>query len=70
VDLASRSRSSRAGLAGARAALRLNGTPAESSEADDGGSLEMQLSRSTPLPSGGLDIEESLAEFRELVSSA
>ena len=70
VELASRSRTSRAGLAGARAALRLNGSTAENSDPDDGVPLEIQPPRSSPLPSGGLDIEESLAEFRELVSSA
>ncbi|MDE3188245.1 MAG: GTPase HflX [Acidobacteriota bacterium] len=57
VDLAVRPRSARAGLASARlAAVRL---PAEEAET------------SAALPSGaGLDAEESLAEFRELVSSA
>ncbi len=40
------------------------------SEADDGRPFEIEPPGSSQLPSGGLDIEESLAEFRELVSSA
>ncbi len=70
VDLASRSRSSRAGLAGARAALWLNGPSTDGSEAGDGPPLEIPAVHSSPTLPGGLDIEESMAEFRELVSSA
>ncbi len=69
VDFAIRSRTSRAGLEGARAALRL---PA---------GINASKSSETPLPSRlvtpvspavtpGLNVEESLAEFRELASSA
>jgi GTP-binding protein HflX len=39
-------------------------------QSDDDAPLEIQLPHSSPSPSAGLDIEESLAEFRELVSSA
>jgi GTP-binding protein HflX len=48
----------------------LNGRTAESEglEAEDGAPVEIEPPGSSP--SGGLDIEESLAEFRELVSSA
>ncbi len=70
VDLASRSRSSRAGLAGARAALWLNGPSADASEAGDDPPLEIPAVHSSPALPGGLDIDESMAEFRELVSSA
>ena len=72
VDLGSRSRSSRAGLAGARAALRLNEPVAtsEGPEVWDSEPAEFQLPGLSPLPSGSFDVEESLAEFRELVSSA
>jgi GTPase len=70
VDLASRSRSSRAGLAGARAALWLNGPSTDGSEAGDGPPREIPAVHSSPTLPGGLDIEESMAEFRELVSSA
>jgi GTPase len=70
VDLATRSRSSRAGLAGARAALWLNGPSADASEGGDDPPLEIPAVHSSPTLPGGLDIDESMAEFRELVSSA
>jgi len=65
VDFTVRSRTNRVGLEGARAAVRLNGPVAG---ADEG---QAPLTTSQPAPSSpGLDSEESLAEFRELVSSA
>lgn len=70
VDIAVRSQTSktkRAAAFGARAALRLGeeaGEPAEAAEAQG------LLLRASPDVSPGLDAEESLAEFRELVSSA
>jgi GTPase len=66
VDIAVRS-IRRTGASGARAALRLGEDLAESAESAETHSF------SVPLPaniSPGLDAEESLAEFRELVSSA
>jgi GTP-binding protein HflX len=72
VDLGSRSRSSQAGLAGARAASRLNESTAasEAPEAEDSPPVESHQSGASPLPAGSLGVEESLAEFRELVLSA
>jgi GTPase len=70
VDLGSRSRSSRAGLAGARAALRLNESPATQEGLEAGDTEPVDPSGSSPVPTGNLGVEESLAEFRELVSSA
>ncbi len=66
VDFTARSRSARAGLAGARSsAVRLTGVPSGEDSASPSGHL------ATPTPtSAGLDAEQSLAEFRELVSSA
>ena len=61
IDLGVRPRTSRAGLAGARAALRLE-TPEPSDDSPD------PAESSTAIPS--FDAEESLAEFRELVASA
>jgi GTP-binding protein HflX len=68
VDLSGRSKISRAGVAGARAAVRLNeaSDPTADLVADNG---EFHQSASVS-PSPGLNAEESLAEFRELVSSA
>ncbi len=66
VDLAVRSPSKRAGVAGARAAVRPD------VQVDDGTAPAL-LRLATPAPgpqSTALDAEESLAEFRELVSSA
>jgi GTP-binding protein HflX len=75
VDFAVRSRTSRAGLAGARAAVRLQEPDANSSQpfdpaAPSPASVAIATPSTSPLPSPGLDSEESLAEFRELVSSA
>jgi GTP-binding protein HflX len=76
VDFSIRSRANRGGLEGARAALRLKGNSAESTQhaAEEAGASSPTA---TPLAiaaatsgSPGLDTEESLAEFRELVSSA
>ena len=65
VDFTARSRSGRVGLAGARAAVRLSGPGPED------GPLSPSISPATPtLGLAGLDAEESLAEFRELVLSA
>jgi GTP-binding protein HflX len=66
VDLAVRSPSKRTGVDGARASARPN------DESDTPGTLEpLRLVDPTAgLPSTALDVEESLAEFRELVSSA
>jgi GTP-binding protein HflX len=71
VDLAVRSRSSRAGLAAARAAVRLDEARNDSAELLD--TLNPSSSAGIPAishPSRGLDAEESMAEFRELVWSA
>jgi GTP-binding protein HflX len=65
VDLVVRSRTSRAGLAGARAVVRLNATT--DVEADKTPKTD-RANPSSILTS--FDIEESLAEFRELVTSA
>jgi GTPase len=75
VDFAVRSRTSRAGLAGARAAVRLSEAEASLDQPVDStlppqASATIATPSSSPLPSPGLDTEESLAEFRELVSSA
>jgi GTP-binding protein HflX len=65
VDLGVRSSRNRAGVAGARASqVRLDEQPPESSATE----TFRPSGASFPLP--GLDAEESLAEFRELVSSA
>ncbi len=66
VDLGVRSRTSRAGLEGARAALRLGkGTPD-----DPETSVEVTSEEAARPVSTSLDADESLEEFRELVSSA
>jgi GTP-binding protein HflX len=73
VDFAVRSRSSRAGLDGARAAVRLSGSEPEFAtlaNAPNSAAASPPGKSSVALPSPGLDTEESLAEFRELVSSA
>jgi GTPase len=69
VDFTVRSRTNRVALEGARAALRLSGRVSSADEGQD--SLPAPLSTLEPLASSpGLDAEESLEEFRELVSSA
>jgi GTP-binding protein HflX len=73
VDLGSRSRNSRAGVSGARrAAVCLDAASPEADPATSSSPASFQdrvTSASAPaLP--GLDAEESLAEFRELVTSA
>ncbi len=65
VDFAVRSRASRAGLEGARAAVRLNDVSSDSA----GSSASLATPSSKPR-STTLSTEESLLEFRELVSSA
>jgi GTPase len=50
--------------------LWLNEPLTDGSEAGDGPPLEIPAVHSSPTLPGGLDIEESMAEFRELVSSA
>jgi GTP-binding protein HflX len=71
VDLGSRSRSSQAGLAGARAVSRLNESPATSDALETEDSVPVEFPPgSSALSSGSFDVEESLAEFRELVLSA
>jgi GTP-binding protein HflX len=70
VDIAVRSQLSqtkRAAAAGARAALRLGNEAAEPAESAE---TPSPILRSNFDTSPGLDAEESLAEFRELVSSA
>jgi len=67
VDFAVRSRASRAGLEGARAAVRLSGASLDASQGD---SSPPRAAGSVNHRSPGLSAEESLAEFRELVSSA
>ncbi len=69
VDFSVRSRNTRTGLEGARAAVRL---PANVDQPISSVTLcRVPLSASTsPSISAGLNAEESLAEFRELVSSA
>ncbi len=69
VDLALRSRTTRAGLDGARAAVRLSGADGENGPVSEGDHVAAQ--QAVPAASStGLDADESLAEFRELVSSA
>ncbi len=77
VDLGVRSRNGRAGLAGARAASRLDqasGSDLPETDLDSGSDSELRSPSSDRLPqvsaSPGLDAEESLAEFRELTLSA
>ncbi len=65
VDFALRSRNKRAGQMGARAAVRANIGDVESSDNPETVRVPSRAPRST-----ALDAEESLAEFRELVSSA
>ena len=72
VDFAVRSRTTRAGLEGARAAVRPNRSssgeivPKVPGEVPSPAPLASSTARSSP----GLNAEESLAEFRELTSSA
>ena len=70
VDLATRSRTSRAALDGARAVVRLNETSADAVDfpAEQKTAHRTALASSSAWPQ--LSVEESLAEFRELVSSA
>jgi GTP-binding protein HflX len=72
VDFGTRSRASRAGLAGARlAALPGSDGPASAEEAPASENLLRTSGRSTQASgSPGLDADESMAEFRELVLSA
>ena len=66
VDLAVRSPSKRVGVAGARASVRPDDELNPQSAL-----VPLRLGDQAPgLPSTALDVEESLAEFRELVSSA
>ena len=70
VDAGARSRATRAGLAGARLAVA---RPEDSEPVSDGlQSAKQHAPRKQPAPAAGpgLDAEESLAEFRELVASA
>ena len=70
VDIAVRSQTSqinRAGAAGAKAASRLGEEPDESAESSQAPATNARAYAKT---SPGLDADESLAEFRELVSSA
>jgi GTP-binding protein HflX len=72
VDFALRPRTGGTGLAGARAVVRLQASLDASGVPDpDQGGHPSPLSSPSPRPgSPGLSVEESLAEFRELVSSA
>jgi GTP-binding protein HflX len=73
VDFSVRPRTNRAGLEGARAAVRLKGASIGSAESLAPGLTEASPPRAVPssLPAlPGLSTEESLAEFRELVASA
>ena len=69
VDLGARSRSSRSGLYGARQVVvrpDSDGSESEASQSLSPSAIGADPARGLP----GLDAEESLAEFRELVSSA
>ncbi len=73
VDFAARPRTNRAGLEGARAEVRLHGPDSSELlpsdlEKDSASAPPGKLSSRPGSP--GLSVEESLAEFRELVSSA
>ena len=73
VDFTVRSRTNRVALEGARAAVRVNGSSAGPGFGADEGqaSPPAPLSASAASPgSPGLHVEESMAEFRELVASA
>jgi len=72
VDLGSRSRSNRVAMAGARqAALRADLAPDDEPKSDDFALPDVVLAGAAAVRvSTELDAEESLAEFRELVSSA
>jgi GTP-binding protein HflX len=69
VDLQLRSRSHRAGIEGARAAVRVNAS-ANSEAASPGAEPLRPLASASGAPSTSLGAEESFAEFRELVTSA
>jgi GTP-binding protein HflX len=66
VDFGIRSRTLRAGAGGARAAARLNSPESEQPDSEN----KKNSRTSGALDATGLDAEESLAEFRELVTSA
>jgi GTP-binding protein HflX len=67
VDLVVRSRSSRAGVSGARSvAVRPDSAESEFDPSLPSANLASEPAQGLP----GLDVEESLAEFRELVTSA
>lgn len=73
VDIAVRSQTSqinRAGAAGAKAASRLGEESDESAESAESSQAPATNPRPNANNSPGLDADESLAEFRELVSSA
>jgi GTP-binding protein HflX len=69
VDLGARSRSSRAGVSGARALVVCPDDDKAATDAPTSSSLEETTSESAQSLTA-LDAEESLAEFRELVTSA